>query len=259
MSGSTAKAEDTEPVPALEFERVGLTFPGGTVGLHDISVAVPAGTFCVVLGPSGAGKSSLLRTVNGLARPTSGTIRVHGQTLDKNSLRRIRPQIAMIFQHYNLVGRSSVAHNVIAGALPSMPFWRGMLGLYPDADRTKACALIEAVGLEEVHLTRRAEQLSGGQQQRVGVARAFMLDPKIILADEPVASLDPKTSRDVLELLRREARRRGATVLCSLHQIDLAREFADLALIVRAGELVRHGDASILSADRIREVYGVAL
>lgn len=255
MNTVMAPAQAGQP-PALAFDKVGLVFPGGTAALRDVSLAVPRGVFCAVLGPSGAGKSTLLRTVNGLAHPTSGEIRIHGRVFDKASINELRPQISMIFQHYNLVGRSSVAENVIAGALPAMTFWRGMLGTYPIRYRAKACSLISMVGLDENHLSRRAEQLSGGQRQRVGVARAFMLDPSIILADEPVASLDPKTSHDVLDLLRKETRQRGATVLCSLHQIDLAREFADQVLIMRNGMVVESGDIGRISAERIRDIYG---
>jgi phosphonate transport system ATP-binding protein len=242
----------------IRFDDVTVRHPDGTCALAGVSFVVPAGQFCVVLGPSGAGKSTLLRTVNGLSAVTGGQVHVGGQAVARAGLSGLRRRIGMIHQQFGLTPRASVATNVIAGAAPDMPLWRALSGLYPAALRAKACALIAAVGLDEAHLARRVDRLSGGQQQRVGIARAFMLDPAIILADEPVASLDPRLSREVLDLLREQARARGATLLCSLHQIDLAKEYADRIVALRGGRIVFDGppamldrrDAQLIYADR---------
>ncbi len=240
----------------LDFDSIVMRHADGTRALDGVSLRVPAGQFCVVLGASGAGKSTLLRTANGLVRPTGGTVRVDGVPVAPGSLARIRPRIGMIHQQFNLVLRSTVAENVLAGALPALPAWRALAGLFTEAQRRRACALIESVGLQEPHLLRRVSELSGGQQQRVGIARAFMLDPPLVLADEPVASLDPQTSHDVLSLLRREARERGATVLCSLHQIELACAFADRIVALRQGRVVFDGTPAAFDPKVFDAVYG---
>jgi phosphonate transport system ATP-binding protein len=242
--------------PMLQFESVAMRHPDGTRALGGVSLEVPAGQFCVVLGASGAGKSTLLRTANGLVVPTQGTVRVEGVRIAPGSLARVRPRIGMIHQQFNLVLRSSVAENVLAGALPALGTWRALLGLFTDAQRRKACELVESVGLGEEHLLRRVSELSGGQQQRVGIARAFMLDPPLVLADEPVASLDPQTSHDVLSLLRRQARERGTTVLCSLHQIELACEFADRIVALRRGVVVFDGAPRTFQPQVFDAIYG---
>jgi phosphonate transport system ATP-binding protein len=225
----------------LVFKTIAKHYTDGTVALRDVTLVVPAGQFCVVLGSSGAGKSTLLRLVNGLAVPTHGTVDVAGFRVRPGTLAQIRPRVAMIHQQFNLVARATVLRNVLTGSLPAQPFWRSMAALFAPADQRKACERIAAVGLSELHLNRRVSELSGGQQQRVGIARAFMLDPAVVLADEPVASLDPRTSRDIMALLREESRRRGTTVLCSLHQLDLARAFADRIVALRDGEVVFDG------------------
>jgi len=239
----------------IRFEQIGKTWPDGTQALRGIDLHVPAGQFCVLLGHSGAGKSTLLRCVNGLETPTSGTVSVAGQAVDKRSLRVLRRRIAMVHQHFGLVPRASGAANVIAGAVSALPLWRVLTGLYPEAMKRKACALLAAVGLEETHLTRRADQMSGGQQQRLGLARAFMLDPAIILADEPVASLDPALAHDVLDLLRTQAREHGATVLCSLHQLGLARAFADRIVALHQGKVIFDGTPDMLRERDLTAIY----
>jgi phosphonate transport system ATP-binding protein len=242
----------------LRFDHVALSYPGGVHALRDVSFDVPAGQFCVVLGASGAGKSTLLRTVNGLATPTAGEVRVDGHALTLAALPALRRRIGMIHQSFNLTPRLSVATNVLTGALPAVPTWRALLGLFPRPLQTRACELIAAVGLTEQHLARRAGELSGGQQQRVAIARAFMLDPAVILADEPVASLDPRISREVLDLLKRQARERGATVLCSLHQVDLARAFADRIVALADGRVAFDGPPDALDGRTLRAVYAAA-
>lgn len=241
--------------PIIAFDRVAKTFPDATRALADISFGVAAGEFCVVLGPSGSGKSTLLRTVNALVVPDSGTVRLGGIALSERTLKDLRRRVAMIYQQYALVERATVAENVVAGVLGETPTWRAIIGLFAERDRRKACELLAAVGLEPAHLARRVGELSGGQQQRVGIARAFMSDPLIILADEPVASLDPQTSREIMGLLRDQARERGATVLCSLHQMDLAAEFADRIVGLRQGELVFDGTPVALTGAAKTHIY----
>jgi phosphonate transport system ATP-binding protein len=240
----------------LVFDNVCKTFPDGTEALKGVSLVVPQGQFCVILGPSGAGKSTLLRMVNGLVQPSAGKVCVDGVPVEPATYARVRPRIGMIHQLFNLVQRSSVANNVLSGALPAVATWRALLYLYPAPFRAKACQMVYEVGLAEEHLRRRVSELSGGQQQRVGIARAFMLDPAVVLADEPVASLDPKTSRDVLALLKKESRERGATVLCSLHQIDLAREFADRIVALRGGEVAFDEPPAELEDAALRSIFG---
>lgn len=239
----------------LVFERVEKRYPDGTAALAGVSFEVPKGQFCVILGPSGAGKSTLLRCVNGLVQPTSGRVLIDGVEVGPKSLLRLRPSVGMIHQSFNLVTRASVAANVISGALPMVSTLAALAGVYPRRFRDKACSLVSEVGLSELHLRRRVSELSGGQQQRVGIARAFMLDPAIVLADEPVASLDPQISADILSLLVREARARGSTVLCSLHQIELALRFADRIVAVRGGAIVFDGAPTDLTPEIVDGFY----
>lgn len=222
----------------LEVQGLGLRHPDGTQALEDLNLTLPRGQFCVVLGSSGSGKSTLLRLVNGLARATAGRIVLDGEVLRSGNLRRRGERMATIHQSIDLVPRLSVLDNVLTGGLASLPLWRAVAGAFGTHRQRRACQLLQEVGLEERQLYRRASELSGGQQQRVGIARAFMSAPAVVLADEPVASLDPEISRSVLALLRRAASAHGATVLCSLHQVDLAREFADRIVGLRAGRLV---------------------
>ena len=240
----------------LIFSNIGKQFADGTRALHRVNLEIPRGQFCVVLGPSGAGKSTLLRAVNGLAPVTDGTLAVDGVAVGPESLRTLRARIGMIHQHFNLVERSTVLTNVLAGALPGVPLWRVLLNAYPAALRQKAARLLHEVGLDETHLTRRVTELSGGQQQRVGIARAFMLDPAVVLADEPVASLDPKISRDILGLIKQASQVHGATVLCTLHQIELAREYADRIVALRGGEIVFDGAPGKIDAATLNQVFG---
>lgn len=241
----------------MEFADLSVAFADGTQALRGVTLSVPKGQFCVVLGPSGAGKSTLLRCVNGLVPSVRGRIAIDGQELNARSLRTLRPRMAMVHQQFNLVTRATVGANVLSGALPAVSTWRAVLQWYPKAFRIKACELLEEVGLDAKHLKRRVSALSGGQQQRVGIARAFMLDPIVMLADEPVASLDPRTSRETLELLKRQSRERHTTVLCSLHQIDLARQFADRIVALREGSVAFDGTPQAFTDSIVDQVYGV--
>jgi phosphonate transport system ATP-binding protein len=244
-----------KPAAHVRFDRVGKRFDDGAEALREVSLSVARGAFCVLLGPSGSGKSTLLRAVNGLTTPTAGEVHVDGVAVAPASLKTIRRQVSMIHQHFGLVERASVAENMMGGALAVIPTWRALAGLYPEPLQRKACELLETVGLKPEHLRRRVGELSGGQRQRVGIARALMLDPEIIIADEPVASLDPRVSEEILSLLRQAARDRGVTVLCSLHQVDLAIAFADQIVALRQGEIVFDGPPAALSRARIAQLY----
>jgi phosphonate transport system ATP-binding protein len=240
----------------LRFEEVSKRFADGTVALERVSFAVPRGQLCAVLGPSGAGKSTLLRLVNGMLTPSSGRVVVGDTPVTARTARRIRRRIGMVHQQFHLVPRLGVLDNVLAGTLPAVATWRTLLRLWPQALVERALALLAEVELTERHLYQRAALLSGGEQQRVAIARAFILDPDVVLADEPVASLDPNTSRSVLRLLGETARHAGATVLCSMHQIDLAVAFADRIVAIRRGALVFDGPPAALDAAAIERIYG---
>ena len=242
----------------IGFSDIVLDYAGGVRALDGVSLTIPAGQICVVLGPSGAGKSSLLRCVIGLERPTAGTLTLGGETIGTRRRRALASRIGMVHQDFALVGRASVAANIVSGALPAVPLWRALIGRYNEEHRARAVALVEAVGLDHSFLARRASTLSGGQQQRVGVARACMLDPAILIADEPVASLDPQTSTEIMALLRGRARASGATLLCSLHQVDLAQRFADRIIALRGGRIVFDGPPETLDADALAAIFGAA-
>jgi phosphonate transport system permease protein len=233
-------------------------YPDGTVALAGVTLEVPRGQFCVILGSSGAGKSTLLRAVNGLVTLTSGTIEVDGTPVTPRSLRLVRSKVAMVHQQFGLVGRGTVIDNVLGGALSRVSTVSALFGVFPERYRRKACSLLDDLGLREGQLYRRASQLSGGQQQRVAIARAFILDPAVVLADEPVASLDVEMSRTILRLLRDTSARRGATVLVSLHQVALAKEFADRIVAMRAGKVIADGSTSELGEEALERVYSIS-
>lgn len=239
----------------LSFQGVDKRWPNGTMAMRKVGLDVVRGQFCVILGPSGAGKSTLLRCVNGLVTPTSGQVQFDGIPVTPRTLRLIRPRVAMVHQQFNLVARLPVMDNVLAGTLSRMGMVRSMLRLFPKADQRRACQLLAQVGLGEEHVYRRAAQLSGGQQQRVAIARAFINRPDLVLADEPVASLDPKFAADILTLLKAASRQAGATVLCSLHQVELACRFADRIVAMRDGRMIFDGSPGDLSETMLRRIY----
>jgi phosphonate transport system ATP-binding protein len=240
----------------LEFNSASRVYDDGTVAANAISLRIPHGEFCVLLGPSGAGKSTLMGMVNGLVQPSSGSVSVADETIHNKNLKRLQRQVGMIHQQLHLIPRLSVLHNVLAGALPAVGTGRGLLKLFPRDLQRKACHLLEEVELEEKHVYRRASALSGGQQQRVAIARAFILGPKVVLADEPVASLDPTVSRQVLDQLKRASRHHNTTVLCSLHQVEYALEFADRIIGLRTGEMVFDGRPGDLDNAELEQIYG---
>jgi phosphonate transport system ATP-binding protein len=229
---------------------------GNLAALRGVDLAVPAGQMCVVLGPSGAGKSTLLRCLNRLTEPTAGEIEIGGMGAprDRRELRELRRHIGMIFQDHNLVPRLSVLKNVLTGRLAGIPGLAAALQLFPQADVDIALDALRRVALADRALDR-ADRLSGGQQQRVGIARALAQQPQVILADEPVASLDPKTARVVLDDLRRAAHELGIAVLCNLHQVEYALEFADRIVGVCAGEVVFDGGPDELDPAALARIY----
>jgi phosphonate transport system ATP-binding protein len=229
---------------------------GDFEALKGIDLDVAPGEFLVVLGPSGAGKSTLLRCINRLAEPTRGDIHIDGQLVkaDAASLRKLRLQVAMIFQHYNVVPRLSVLKNVLTGRLGAVPSVLSWLQLFPRKDVAIARECLRRVELEE-KAELRTDTLSGGQKQRVGIARALAQQPKIILADEPVASLDPKTSRTVLQYLKQASRELGISVVCNLHQIEYAREFGERIVGVSAGRIVFEGGPDELTDEVLQRIY----
>jgi len=229
---------------------------GSVVALDGVSLSVKAGEMVVVLGPSGAGKSTLLRCVNRLVEPDAGEVVVDGQPAprDRAELRALRRSIGMIFQDHNLVPRLSVMKNVLAGRLAYLALAPSLLQVFPRREVERALACLARVELAE-RAWERADRLSGGQQQRVGIARALAQEPRVILADEPVASLDPKTARLVLSDLKRAARELGIAVLCNLHQVNYAREFADRIVGVSAGRVVFQGRPAELTSAALHAIY----
>lgn len=245
----------------IEVRNASVTYPDGVQALKDVSLTFEPGEFVVIVGLSGAGKSTLLRTINGLVRATAGSITVDGRQVtgaSSGDLREIRSRIGMIFQTFNLVYRSTVLKNVLMGRLSKVPLWRSTLGLWPKAEVEVAMQALERVGIVEKAYVR-ASHLSGGQQQRVGIARALAQEPSVILADEPVASLDPVTSHMVMRDLQRINRELGITTLVNLHFLDLARAYGQRLVGLRDGRLVYDGDISDVDDARFREIYGRAL
>jgi len=241
----------------LTFKDVSRVYPDGTQAVKNVSVHLNKGEFCVLLGPSGAGKSTLMNMVNGLVEPTSGEVILDGEKLTKKSLKTLRRSISMIHQQLYLIPRLSVLHNVLTGVLPNSGFWRSLIKSFPNQDQKRAFQLLAEVGLEEKHLMRRASELSGGQQQRVAIARAFMPNPKLVLADEPVASLDPAMSRSVLTSLKDSAKNHQTTVLCTLHQMEYALEFADRIIALRNGEVFFDGAPKDMSSEIQKKLYEI--
>ncbi|MDG4868571.1 phosphonate ABC transporter ATP-binding protein [Guyparkeria sp. 1SP6A2] len=239
---------------AIVIDRVAKTYPNGTQALKDISLSIEPGHFTVILGPSGAGKSTLLRLMNGLETPSAGRISVHGTVLDKTNLRAIRREVGMVFQHFNLVGRLNVMTNVLTGRLAYRSWMGSVLHLFREEDFQTAHGALARVGLTEKAWVR-ADQLSGGQQQRVGIARALAQRPRVILADEPVASLDPVTSREVLDLLKTICQDDQIPVVANLHQVEYAREYADRVIGVNAGQVVFDGSPDQLTDAMVDTLY----
>jgi len=234
------------------------TYAAGDRALDDVSFDVPAGQVLGLIGPSGAGKSTLIRCVNRLVEPTSGSIHLGDAELTglgTGGLRKARRRIGMIFQEYALVERLSVMENVLSGRLGYVPFWRSFLRRYPQQDVDKAFALLERVGLAD-HANKRADALSGGQRQRVGIARALEQDPELLLVDEPTASLDPKTSRQIMRLLVEVCDERGLPAIINIHDVVLARRFTERLVGLQAGRIVFDGSPDALDESVLTTIYG---
>lgn len=242
----------------LQVKNLGKTYEDGTQALKNVSFEVPTGQFLVLIGLSGSGKSTLLRCINRLVEPTSGQVIWNGQDITKAStqeLRRIRREIGMIFQQFNLIKRNSVLTNVLAGRLGYTDDIRTLFNIWPREVKEEAMSNLKRVGIPEKAWTR-ADALSGGQQQRVGIARALMQRPRLLLADEPVASLDPALSHTILDYLRDLNQNDGITVICSLHFLSLAREYGDRIIALKAGEIVFDGAPEEIDDKRFKQIYG---
>lgn len=233
-------------------------YEGGVLALDDVSFDVPRGEFLAVIGLSGSGKSTLLRCINRLIEPTSGEIYwndINITAASSEELRLIRRKIGMVFQHFNLVHRSTVLTNVLAGRLGYVNPAMSIINRFPKSDIENAFKQLERVGLAD-KAYNRADELSGGQQQRVGIARAMMQEPEIILADEPVASLDPVLAHSIMQHLESINKETGVTVLCSLHFLDLVHRYADRVIALNQGKLVFEGKPEEIDDVKFKEIYG---
>src|SRR5512141_2318676 len=242
----------------LKVEHLTKVYPNGTQALKDVSFEVADGEFLAVIGLSGSGKSTLLRCINRLIEPTSGKITWNGVDVTAapaSELRGIRRQIGMVFQQFNLVKRSSVLMNVLSGRLGYTSPYQSLFNYFSPADYKRAMQNLEHIGMaDKAHV--RADSLSGGQQQRVGIARALMQEPKLILADEPVASLDPVLAHSILKYLEQMNKERKITVLCSLHFLDLVHRYATRAIALKGGELVFQGLPHDIDDAQFKAIYG---
>jgi len=242
----------------LRVEHLTKVYESGTVALEDVSFTLPDGQFMAVIGLSGSGKSTLLRCINRLIEPTEGRIVWHGVDITaagQEELRRIRRRIGMVFQHFNLVNRSKVSTNVLAGRLGYTNPALSILNHFEQADRDKAMKVLDRVELAEKS-DSLASKLSGGQQQRVGIARALMQDPEIMLADEPVASLDPVLAHSIMQHLESINKDDGVTVLCSLHFLDLVHRYSNRAIALFDGKLVFDGPPAEIDDEKFKDIYG---
>lgn len=247
-----------QTVPLLDIQNLGKVYPNGTRALRGVSFKVFPGEFLVVIGLSGSGKSTLLRCLNQLIPISEGRIFFEGHEvthLDPRGQKQLRQKMGMIFQHFNLVERHSVLRNVLMGSLSRTNAIRSILGLFPKAELDRAFRYLNLVGISEKAYLRAGE-LSGGQQQRIAIARALTQNPKVLLADEPVASLDPATCHIVLDYLQKINRELGLTVICNLHFLSLVRQYATRVLALRAGELVYEGHPSNIDEAWFKKIYG---
>ena len=242
----------------LEVEALSKVYATGTKALENVSFTVNTPQVITIIGPSGAGKSTLIRCINRLVEPTSGRVLLEGSdvvALSLGQLRKVRRRIGMIFQEFNLVERLTVMENLLSGRLGYVSFWRAYRRKFPPADVAAAFRLLDRVGLSGYHNTR-ADALSGGQRQRVGISRALMQQPDLLLVDEPTASLDPKTSRQVMRLLVELAREHGTPALVNIHDVGLAQSFADRIIGLAGGEIVFDGTPQQVTAQVLTDIYG---
>lgn len=256
LSGPTTRTI-LNGIPLLQVEHLTKVYDNGTVALEDVSFEVPNGQFLAVIGLSGSGKSTLLRCINRLIEPTEGRILLDGEDIthaSQEDLRRIRRRIGMVFQHFNLVHRSKVITNVLSGRLGYTNPAMSLANRFSKADVERALDRLDRVGLADKAYSR-ADELSGGQQQRVGIARALMQEPEMVLADEPVASLDPVLAHSIMQYLD-QIQSDGVTVLCSLHFLDLVHRYAERAIALNDGQLVFDGTPMEIDDAKFEEIYG---
>ena len=242
----------------LKLRHLSKSYVAGKPVLTDINLDIAARGVAAVIGPSGTGKSTLIRCINRLVEPTQGEILFDGQDLarlDRGKLRLARRHIGMVFQEYNLVERLTVMENLLSGRLGYVSAWRAWRRKFSREDIARAFELLDIVGLDGF-AHRRADALSGGQRQRVGIARAVMQEPKLVLADEPTSSLDPKTSVEIMDLLARLGHERGIPVLVNMHDVDLAKRFADRVIGMSDGRVVYDGPPQYLTDDVLKQIYG---
>jgi len=242
----------------LRITELSKRYKTGDDALTKVSLEVPDGQVLGLIGPSGAGKSTLIRCVNRLVEPTSGAIDLNGAQIQKmgsRKLRKARRRIGMIFQEYALVERLSVMENVLSGRLGYVGFWASWFRKYPQKDIDEAFRLLERVGLDHM-VTKRADELSGGQRQRVGIARALIQDPELLLVDEPTASLDPKTSRQIMRLICELCEERNLSAIINIHDVALAKLFVQRIVGLQAGQVVFDGSPESLDSDVLTQIYG---
>jgi phosphonate transport system ATP-binding protein len=243
----------------LRVENLNKIYDDGVYALKNINFKVKKGEFLGVIGLSGSGKSTLLRCINRLIEPSAGSkIFFHDKDLTKLStpeLRSERKKIGMVFQHFNLIDRKSVLTNVLTGKLASVSTLSSLMGRFNSADVDRAMVLLNVVGLKDKYM-KRASELSGGQKQRVAIARTLMQDPEILLADEPVASLDPATSHSIMDYLEKANKKYGKTILCNLHFLSLVRRYTGQVIALKAGQLVYEGSSQDIDQDWFKKIYG---
>ncbi len=241
----------------LTVEKLSKTYDGTSFALKDVSLTFEKGEFVVVIGPSGAGKSTFIRCINRMIDPSSGSIVLNGIALENlkgKDLRKQQAKMGMIFQNYNLIGRTSVIKNVLFGRLGQMTAFDSIFGRYSQEDIKKAMDLLKQVGLED-QMDKRADALSGGQQQRVGICRAVIQNPDLLLADEPIASLDPKSAKVVMDTIAELTKQYGLTCIVNLHQVDFAKNYATRIVGVKKGHIVFDGKPENLSDETIADIY----
>ena len=242
----------------LKLEMLTKRYDTGDLALKEVSLTVPDGQVLALIGPSGAGKSTLIRCINRLVEPTSGSVNLNNVDLPKLSsgaLRKARRKMGMIFQEYALVERLTVMENVLSGRLGYVGFWRSYFRKFPSADVKEAFRLLDRVGLLEM-ADKRADELSGGQRQRVGICRALIQNPDLLLVDEPTASLDPKTSRQIMRLINELCEEQGLTAIINIHDVLLAQMFSQRIVGLALGEVVYDGDPDGLTPDVLTQIYG---
>ncbi len=242
----------------LEVKNLVKTYPNGTQALKGVSFNVKKGEFLVIIGLSGSGKSTMLRCINRLHDPTSGSIKFNGEEIafvQGDKVRNLRRKIAMIFQHFNLIPRHTVLSNVLMGTLGGYSSFKAILGLFSQKDKDSAMKYLSLVGISE-KAKMRADNLSGGQQQRVAIARALTQHPEVLLADEPVASLDPATCHTVMDYLRKVNQELGITIIANLHFLSLVRQYATRVIALKGGQIVYEGDPNEIDEEWFSKIYG---